>query len=78
MVGDGGRQKASDKIAGDIAGNVGRKRPTSRHGAAFLAEIGQRQGEGRDHEHALGDAERCEGCEVGRRGEQRCRNRQQP
>ena len=77
IVGDRGRDQPADQIAGDVAGDVGGERAAGIHRAALLAEIGQRQREGRRHAQALRDAQHREDGEVGRDREQRGRDREQ-
>ena len=76
-VDDRGRHQPSDQIAGDVAGDIGRKRAAGVHRAALFAEIGQRQRKGRRHAQALQDAKDREGGEVRRARQQRGGDREQ-
>ena len=76
MVGDASRHQPADQIAGDIAGDIGRERAARIHRAALLAEIGERQSEGRRHAEPLHDAQNGERGEIRSNREQRRRNRQ--
>ena len=53
MVGDGRGNQPPDQVARDIAGDIGGKRAAGVHRAALLAEIGERQREGRRHAQPL-------------------------
>ena len=77
MVGDRGRDQAADEIARDIAGDVGGERAAGVHGAALLAQIGQRQREGGRHAQPLHDPQHSEGGQVRRDRQQRGRDREQ-
>jgi hypothetical protein len=75
VVGEEGGRKPAEKIARDIAGDVGGEGARDVAGASVLAEIGERQGEGRGHAEALRDAQGPEYGEVWREGEERSRDR---
>ena len=49
MVGESGGEEPAEEIARDVAGDVGRKGAGRVHGVAMLAEIGEREREGRGH-----------------------------
>ena len=49
MIGDASRDQPPDQVARHIAGNIGSERAGGVHRAAFLAEIGEREGKGRCH-----------------------------
>ncbi len=74
MVGDRGRHQPAEQITGDIARDVRGEGAGCVRRAAFLAEIGEHQGEGRRHEDALSDAQGGEDHEVGCDGEKRRRD----
>src|SRR5215475_161541 len=65
MIGDRRGHEAADQIACDIARDVGGKSAGSVGGGVLLAEVGERQCEGRSHEDALGDTKKGEGAEPG-------------
>ena len=77
MIDEGRGHEPADQVARDVARDVGGESTGRVGGAAFLAEVGQRQREGRGHEDALHDAQQREGAEPGRHRQQRRRYRQQ-
>ena len=74
MVGDAGGDQPPDQIAGDVAGDIGGEGASRIGGGIVLAEIGQRQREGRRHAQSLRYAQQREGGEVRRMREQRGRD----
>jgi len=77
MIGDRGRQKSAEKIAGDVSGDIGGQCAGGVRSAAMLRQIGHREGKGRCHEHALGDAQASEREQIRRHCQKRSRNCEQ-
>ena len=76
MIGEPRRQEAPEQVAGDVAGDIGRKRPGGVGHAAMLAEVCEGQRESRGHAQPLPDPQRRKGGEVRRDREERRRQRQ--
>lgn len=76
MVDHAGGQQAAEQIGGDVARDVGGKGAGGIGGAGVLAEVGERQREGRRHAEALDDAQQGEERQARHGGEQRGRQRQ--
>ena len=58
VLGHPGGDEAADQVARDVAGDVGGERAGGLLGAVALAEMRERQAEGRRHAEALHNAQR--------------------
>ena len=77
MIGKCRRDQATEQIARDIAGDVGREGAGGVGSAALLAQVSERQGKGGRHAKALRDTKHRKHGQVRRDCQQRGRERQQ-